>query len=93
MYKVKMTTRGIPCNLKNENDVQEMTKCVLTGLARLHAGKFIHRDIWIPNIMFVPEPHDNFRYVLIDFEHGGIYKQKPGENLNGWDANTLTKSG
>ncbi|GBC14870.2 hypothetical protein RIR_jg40201.t1 [Rhizophagus irregularis DAOM 181602=DAOM 197198] len=93
MYKVKMTTQGIPCKLNNENDVREMTKCVLTGLARLHAGRYVHRDIRIPNIVFVPEHHDNFRYVLIDFEHGGMNKQKPGENLNGWDANTLTKSG
>ncbi|PKY39887.1 hypothetical protein RhiirA4_415402 [Rhizophagus irregularis] len=93
MYKVKMTTRGIPCKLNNENDVREMTKCVLTGLARLHAGRYVHRDIRIPNIVFVSEHHDNFRYVLIDFEHRGMNKQKPSENLNGWDANTLTKSG
>ena len=92
-YKVKMTTRGIPCDLKTESDVQEMTKCVLTGLARLHTGKYVHRDIRIPNIVFVPEPHDNFRYVLIDFEHGGTNRQKPSEILNGWDQDTLTRTG
>ncbi|CAB4408209.1 unnamed protein product [Rhizophagus irregularis] len=86
MYKVKMTTRGIPCKLNNENDVREMTKCVLTGLARLHAGRYVHRDIRIPNIVFVSEHHDNFRYVLIDFEHRGMNKQKPSENLNGWEC-------
>ncbi|RGB22127.1 hypothetical protein C1646_678054 [Rhizophagus diaphanus] len=75
MYKVKIATRGILCNLNNENDVQKMTKCVLTRLlARLHAGKFIYHDIQILNIMFVPEYHDNFRYVLIDFEHRGMNK-------------------
>ena len=40
--------------------------------------------------MFVPEPHDSFRYVLIDFEHGGYDNQKPNGPLRDWDENTLT---
>ena len=32
VYKVLMKTRGVSCQLKTENELQEMAKCVLTGL-------------------------------------------------------------
>jgi len=89
-YKIVMKTRGIPCVLKTENQLREMTKCVLAGLVRLHEKKFVHRDIRLPNILYVPDSPENSKYVLIDFEHGGYDKQKPNEPLRDWDENTLT---
>jgi serine/threonine protein kinase len=88
IYKVVMILCTL--NLKNENDLREMVKCVLTELVRLHEGRFVHRDIQIPNILYVPESPDNYNYVLIDFEHGGRNRQKPGKRLNGCDENKLT---
>ncbi|RIB22181.1 hypothetical protein C2G38_2174613 [Gigaspora rosea] len=93
VYKIVMKTRGVPCMLRTEDELREMAKCVLTGLARLHEGGFVHRDIRLPNILYIPGSCENFKYVLIDFEHGGFNKQKPGELLRGWDENTLTNVG
>ncbi|RIB22183.1 hypothetical protein C2G38_2174615 [Gigaspora rosea] len=93
VYKIVMKTRGIPCMLRTEDELREMAKCVLIGLARLHEGSFVHRDIRLPNILYIPGSCENSKYVLIDFEHGGFNKQKPGELLRGWDENTLTNAG
>ncbi|CAG8522299.1 29647_t:CDS:2 [Gigaspora margarita] len=92
-YKIVMKTRGIPCLLITEDELREMAKCVLTGLARLHGGNFVHRDIKLPNILYIPDSCENFKYFLIYFVHGGFNKQKPGELLTGWDENTLTNAG
>ncbi|KAF0453080.1 crinkler family protein [Gigaspora margarita] len=92
-YKIVMKTRGIPCLLITEDELREMAKSVLTGLARLHGGNFVHRDIKLSNILYIPGSCENFKYFLIDFEHGGFNKQKPGELLTGWDENTLTNAG
>ena len=88
-----MKTQGISRVLKTENQLREMTKYVLTGLVRLHEGKFVHRDIRLPNILYVPDSSENSKYVLIDFEHGGYDKQKPNGPLRDWDENTLTSAG
>ncbi|GES88402.1 hypothetical protein RCL_jg5311.t1 [Rhizophagus clarus] len=95
IYRVVMKTRGIPCvsELKNENNVREMMKCILTGLARLHQGNFVHRDIRLPNVVYVPESPDKFNYVLIDFEHGFYNRRACNEKLSGYDDNTLTTAG
>jgi hypothetical protein len=95
IYRVVMKTRGIPCvsELKNENNIRKMMKCILTGLVRLHKGNFVHRDIRLPNVVYVPESPDKFNYVLIDFEHGFSNRRACNERLSGWDDNTLTSDG
>ncbi|RIB16588.1 hypothetical protein C2G38_2189559 [Gigaspora rosea] len=93
VYKVLMKTRGASCQLKTENELREMAKCMLAGLVRLHDGNFVHRDIRLPNILHIPGSSEGTRYVLIDFEHGGRNKQKPGGLMKNWDGNTLTSAG
>jgi len=71
-YKVKMETLGI--NLqghylpKKENEMQLMTIDVLSGLASLHKGGYLHCDIRLSNIVYDSNLN---QYVIIDFEHGG----------------------
>ncbi|PKB96333.1 hypothetical protein RhiirA5_471541 [Rhizophagus irregularis] len=94
IYRVVVKTQGIPCvsKLKNENNIREMMKCILTGLARLHQENFIHRNIQLSNVVYVPKSPDKFNYVLIDFEHG-FYNRHACEKLSGYDDNTLTTAG
>ena len=87
-YTVKLATRGLPLEYNGEEDVKEMTRCVLTGLRHLHAGGYTHRDIRRPNILYVPG-YANSKYVLIDFEHAGPPGEPFDENLAEWDADTL----
>ena len=47
-------------------------------------GNFVHRDIRLPNILYIPGSSEGTRYVLIDFEHG---------LMKNWDGNTLTTKG
>ncbi|CAG8557062.1 5318_t:CDS:2, partial [Gigaspora margarita] len=79
VYKIVMKTRVIPCMLRTDDELREMAKCVLTGLARLHGGGFVHRDIRLPNILYIPAWSFN--------------KQKLGGLLRDWDENTLTNAG
>ncbi|CAB4397779.1 unnamed protein product [Rhizophagus irregularis] len=90
-----MKTQGIPCvsELKNENKIQEMIKCIFTGLARLHQGNFIHCDIRLPNVVYIPESPNKFNYVLINFEHGFYNRRTCNEKLSGYNDNTLTTAG
>jgi hypothetical protein len=54
----------------------------------------VHRDIRLPNILYVPDADEGFRYVLIDFEHAGYNKEKiSGGWLKDWDNGTLTSQG
>ena len=59
VYKIVMKTQGISRVLKTENQLREMTKYVLTGLVRLHEGKFVQ-------ITKYPDSPENLKYVLID---------------------------
>ena len=91
-------TRGFDCStgyglLKSENDLRRMAKCVLNGLKRLHAGGFVHRDIRLPNILYLPH-ESQFEYVLIDFENGGKIGKKFTESdyLKEWTRETLSRT-
>ena len=74
-YKVALATQGLDTSLKDEYQIQWMTACILSELAHLHESGFLHRDVRLPNILYIPPPTDSSNtvgtYVLIDFEHGG----------------------
>ncbi|CAG8650558.1 9835_t:CDS:2, partial [Paraglomus brasilianum] len=89
VYKVTMQTRGLPFQPANERDLQAMIRSVLTGLVRLHDKKYVHRDIRLPNILYAPNAHAGYHYVLIDFEHGGQDGEIVPDILKDWDDNTL----
>ena len=89
-YIVTMTTTGITEGPKNREEVKAMTRCVLTGLVRLHQNKYVHRDVRLPNIIKIPDQPPRTSYVLIDFEHGGKTGQKGLVRLKDWDDGTLT---
>ena len=93
-YQVMLKTRGVRRQPVDEQDLCEMVRCVLLGLKRLHNGGYVHRDIRIPNILYVPGGSFGGLYVLIDFEHGGydgeLMKMK---ELRGWDEGTLDDNG
>ncbi|CAG8637425.1 3201_t:CDS:2, partial [Paraglomus occultum] len=59
----------------DELQIQWIAACVLAGLTHLHENGFLHGDVRLPNILYVPPPTDPNdtvgTYVLIDFEHGG----------------------
>ncbi|CAG8782964.1 9518_t:CDS:2, partial [Gigaspora rosea] len=54
IYKVVLETRGHVCQLSNEDEARAMSQNVLTGLNWLHKGGYVHRDIRLPNILFIP---------------------------------------
>ena len=89
-HKVEFETRGRNFQLNNENEAREMARSVLTGLAWLHENNYVHCDIWLSNIIFVPGVED-CKYVLIDFEHSNISGFIPSERLKDWDNKTLNK--
>jgi serine/threonine protein kinase len=64
-YRVILETRGQDCRFTNEDEVREMARSVLTGLTWLHQGGYVHRDIRLPNILYLPDAND-FKYILID---------------------------
>ncbi|GBC04254.1 hypothetical protein RclHR1_05590009 [Rhizophagus clarus] len=90
IYKVVLESRGHVCRLRNEDDARAMSQSVLTGLTWLHKGGYVHRDIRLPNILFVPGVA-NYKYVLIDFEHANVGGLLVSEQLKDWDNKTLTK--
>ncbi|CAG8613086.1 13493_t:CDS:1, partial [Funneliformis mosseae] len=52
---------------------------------------YVHCDIRLPNIVLVPDISD-YRYILIDFEHGSKGGLEATEHLKDWDNATLTKN-
>src|SRR6185369_2803904 len=68
-----------------------MAHSVLTGLTWLHKNNYVHCDIWISNIVFVPNIRD-YKYALIDFEHGSTDGLEASEYLMDWDGATLTSN-
>ncbi|GES74974.1 hypothetical protein RCL_jg13042.t1 [Rhizophagus clarus] len=90
IYKIVLESRGHVCRLRNEDDARAMSQSVLTGLTWLHKGGYVHRDIRLPNILFVPGVA-NYKYVLIDFEHANVGGLVVSEQLKVWDIKTLTK--
>ena len=91
VYRVVFETRGQDFRLRSENEVREMAHSVLTGLTWLHKNGYVHRDIRISNIVFVPNIR-NYRYTLIDFEHGSADGLEASEGLMDWDGATLTSN-
>ncbi|CAB4374878.1 unnamed protein product [Rhizophagus irregularis] len=89
-YRVVFETQGRNIQLNNENEVREMALSVLTGLAWLHENGYVHCDIRVSNIVFVPGVED-YKYVLIDFEHSNTSGFSPSELLKDWDSRTLNK--
>ncbi|KAF0383962.1 crinkler family protein [Gigaspora margarita] len=68
MYQLVMKTRGKRATPKEELQLKIMTKNVLVGLECLHEEGFVHRDIRMPNILYVTSDNPaNSSYVLIDF--------------------------
>ncbi|RGB41957.1 hypothetical protein C1646_751569 [Rhizophagus diaphanus] len=51
---------------------------------------YVHCDIRLPNIVFVPGVED-YKCVLIDFEHSNMSGFSPSELLRDWDGRTLNK--
>ncbi|CAG8549826.1 27668_t:CDS:2 [Gigaspora margarita] len=90
IYKVVLETRGHFCQVRNEDEARVMSQCVLTGLSWLHKGGYVHRDIRLPNILFIPGDVD-CKYVLIDFEHANVDGLVTSERLKDRDDKTLTK--
>ncbi|EXX57604.1 hypothetical protein RirG_205650 [Rhizophagus irregularis DAOM 197198w] len=68
-----------------------MVYSVVTGLTWLHKNSYVHRDIWLANILFLPGVRD-YRYILTDFEYGNASGLKVSERLKDWDDSTLTKN-
>jgi len=84
-----MTMQGFNFCPKNESDLKAMSKSVITRLARLHQGGFVHHDIQMPNILYAPNSDENFKYILINFKHGGyVGEYMSGKLLRGWDDGT-----
>ncbi|KAF0495857.1 serine/threonine protein kinase [Gigaspora margarita] len=90
IYKVVLETRGHFCQVRNVDEARVMSQCVLTGLSWLHKGGYVHRDIRLLNILFIPGDVD-CKYVLIDFEHANVDGLVTSERLKDWDDKTLTK--
>ncbi|CAG8483612.1 9608_t:CDS:1 [Gigaspora rosea] len=90
IYKVVLETRGHACQVRNEDEARVMSQCVLAGLSWLHKGGYVHRDIRLPNILFIPGDVE-CKYVLIDFEHANADGLVTSERLKDWDDKTLTK--
>ncbi|GBB97243.1 hypothetical protein RclHR1_02950002 [Rhizophagus clarus] len=67
-----------------------MARNILTRLVWLHENDYVHCDIRLPNIVFVPGV-ENCKYVLIDFEHSNKSGLSPSEHLRDWDHRTLNK--
>jgi hypothetical protein len=90
-YTVTFSTKGIRRQPRNEEELREMARDILTGLKRLHDGNFLHHDIRTPNIVYDPKQG---QYVLIDFEHGAKSSNKTWSLplLKGWDEKTLVNS-
>ncbi|POG65506.1 hypothetical protein GLOIN_2v1781656 [Rhizophagus irregularis DAOM 181602=DAOM 197198] len=82
---------GRDFQLRNENEVRAMVYSVVTGLTWLHKNSYVHRDIWLANILFLPGVRD-YRYILTDFEYGNASGLKVSERLKDWDDSTLTKN-
>jgi serine/threonine protein kinase len=91
IYKVVLETRGHVCQLRNEDETRAMSQSVLIGLNWLHKGGYVHYDIRLPNILFIPGNAD-YKYVLIDFEHANVDGLVMSEWLKDWDNKTLTKN-
>ncbi|RIA94643.1 hypothetical protein C1645_817693 [Glomus cerebriforme] len=66
---------------------------LIQRLDHLHNGDYVHRDIRLSNIVYVPDYNEPFRYVLIDFEHGGFHNEKVpgGLLLRGWVMQPLAR--
>ncbi|CAG8636875.1 7798_t:CDS:2 [Paraglomus occultum] len=88
-YQVKLVTQGVQRLPRDENELCEMTKSILTGLVKLHQGGFVHCDIRLPNIVYDNHAQDGYKYILIDFEHGLHAGTHVNITLNEWDENTL----
>jgi hypothetical protein len=89
-YRIVFETQDQNFQLNNENEAREMACSVLTGLTWLHKNDYVHCDIWLPNIVFVFGVED-YKYILIDFEHSNISGFSPSELLRDWDNRTLNK--
>jgi len=87
-YEVSLETRGYRHLPKDENELKTMTWCILMGLKRLHEGGYVHHDIRIPNIIYVPN-NDCSPFVLIDFEDGDYSGKSVEKDLKDWDEGTL----
>ena len=93
-YKVELATRGVHSLPRTEDELRQLTKDVVSGLASLHKGCYLHRDIRSSNIVY-----DRLlkQYVLIDFEHGDPEPRSRKKSkrfarddfLRGWDDETL----
>ncbi|CAH1764607.1 12511_t:CDS:10, partial [Entrophospora sp. SA101] len=90
IYKVVLETQGHICRLRNEDEARAMSRSVLTGLNWLHKGGYVHCDIRLSNIHFIPGAAD-YKYVLIDFEHANVDGLVMPEWLKDWDSKTFTK--
>ncbi|CAG8784262.1 29762_t:CDS:2, partial [Gigaspora margarita] len=75
---------------KFSKEARAMSQSVLTGLNWLHKGGYVHRDIRLPNLLFIPGDED-CKYVLNDFEHANVDGLVTTERLKDWDNKTLTK--
>ncbi|CAB4445890.1 unnamed protein product [Rhizophagus irregularis] len=90
-YRIVFETRGRDFQLRNENEVRAMAYSVVIGLTWLHKNGYVHRDIRLANILFLPGVRD-YRYILTDFEYGNASGLKVSERLKDWDDSTLTKN-
>jgi serine/threonine protein kinase len=89
-YVVTLETRGITFRPRTEDELRRMTRDLVSGLACLHSGDYLHRDIRSPNVLYNPATGE---YFLIDFEHGAREGQEivddDGSWLKEWDEGTL----
>ena len=89
-YVVRLATKGIRRQPHEEEELQRMTKDLVSGLALLHKGNFLHCDVRFPNILYNPVAG---QYFLIDFEHGRQAEEggviHNGDLLKDWDGRTL----
>ena len=88
-YKVTLKTRGLGTHPRTGDELRRMTKDLVSGLAWLHSGDYLHRDIRLPNILYDPATS---QYFFIDFEHGGRESQEiidRGAWLKEWDEGTF----
>ncbi|KAJ3084069.1 hypothetical protein HK102_000766, partial [Quaeritorhiza haematococci] len=97
-YHVRMSTIGIPLSKRRESmteaDVRNAAKAVLQGLKCLHSASYVHRDIRLANVLYLPEAFRGHNYAVIDFEHAG----RAGDHWEGnwllaWDKGTLDTQG
>ncbi|KAJ3063967.1 hypothetical protein HK102_008338 [Quaeritorhiza haematococci] len=94
-YCVEMSTIGISLRhwpLREEIAVRRMARAILLGLQRLHTGSFVHQDVRLANILYLPTRFLGHEYALIDFEHAGeANRQWKGDWLQDWSEQTLDK--